>query len=194
MKTSHWNKETNLELDQEKPMALMKNVAFEMKKRNLSDVLELGCGRGRNCIWLAKEHYSVTGIDYNLDDLSLVKEYTQAHDLSVNVAQNDVSALSFRENTFDVVLSLNVLTYIKEKIRKKVLKEVKMVLRPQGLFVLAERSPKDPLYRMGEEIEPETYLFKGLAHHFFFFRRISIAPFTHGNCSTKRKQNYRYST
>ena len=167
MKTSYWSKKMNLELDQEKPMGLVRNVAFEMKKRNLSDVLELGCGRGRNCIWLAREHYSVTGIDFNLDDLLLIKKYMRTHDLSVNIVQNDVSALSFKENTFDVVLSFNVLTYIREKMRKKVAEEVKRVLKPQGLFVLVERSPKDPLYRMGKEIELETYLFKGLAHHFF---------------------------
>jgi ubiquinone/menaquinone biosynthesis C-methylase UbiE len=167
MKTSYWKKEVNLDLDQEKPIGLVRNVAFEMKKRNLSDVLELGCGRGRNCIWLAKEHFSVTGIDYNLNDLLLIKEYVTTHNLSVTIVQNDVSALSFKENTFDVVLSFNVLTYITEKMRKKVAEEVKKVLRPQGLFVLVERSPKDPLYKMGKELEPDTYFLEGLAHHFF---------------------------
>ena len=163
MKTSYWKKEVNLDLDQEKPMGLVRNVAFEMEKRNLSDVLELGCGRGRNCIWLAKEHYSVTGIDYNLHDLLLVKEYVVTHNLSVPIVQNDVFPLSFKENTFDVILSFNVLTYITEETRKKFAKEVKNVLRPQGLFVLVERSPKDPLCKMGKEIEPETYFFEGLA-------------------------------
>jgi len=167
VRTSFWQKERDLDLDQKEPMGIMKNVSFEMKKRNLSDVLELGCGRGRNCIWLARENFSVTGIDYNLRDLILLKDYVSPHGIPMNIVQNDVSALSFRENTFDVVLSLHVLTYIREEMRTKVAEEVKRVLRPEGLFVAVERSPKDPLYKQGREIEKETYLLQGIAHHFF---------------------------
>ncbi len=166
-KTSFWKKESDFSLEQEKPMSIVRNVAFEMKKRNLSSVLDLGCGQGRNSIFLAKQNFFITGIDYNLKDLLMFKQYITTHNLAVNLLQSDVSQLPFKENMFDVVLCLHVLTYVTEQARSLVAEEVKRVLKPQGLFCAVERSPKDPMYKQGEEIEKETYLCEGLAHHFF---------------------------
>ena len=167
MKSSHWKEEIDFEPDQETPMGIVKNVAHEMKKRGFSDVLEIGCGQGRNAAWLAGKGFSVTGVDFLMRDLLKFKIYAEKKCISPYIVQNDISHLSFKENQFDVVLSLHVLTFVTEDTRALVLQEVKRVLRPRGLLVAVERSPKDPDYRKGVEVERETYSFRGFTHHFF---------------------------
>lgn len=167
MKTSFWIKESDFKLEQDTPMGIVINVAHEMRKRALSDVLDLGCGQGRNSIYLAREGFPVTAADYSLKELLMLKEYARTHNIPVNIVQSDVSQLPFKENRFDIVLCLHVLSYVTEQARPKAAEEVKRVLRPEGLFVSVERSQRDPLYKKGEKIECETYFYEGLIHHFF---------------------------
>ena len=167
VKTSFWKREAKYEVDQEKPTLITRSVALEMKKRKFSKILELGCGRGRNSLYLAREGFSVTGVDYNVEELLVLREYATQKNIKVNLALADVSELPFGEDMFDVVLSLNVLTFIKEQIRPQVIQEVRRVLKSGGLFVAVERSLEDPLCGKGEEIESNTYEYQMTVQHFF---------------------------
>ena len=162
-----WKKVGKYEVNQEKPTLLTRSVAREMKKRNLSRILELGCGRGRNSLYLAGEGFEVTGVDLNAEELLMLREYAIEKNMKVNLVQADVSELPLREDTFDVVLSLNVLTFIREHMRPQVIQEARRVLKPDGLFIAVERSLKDPTYGKGEELEPNTYRYKMAVQHFF---------------------------
>ena len=53
MKTSFWGDRTKYNPDVEQPVRVVENVVFELEKRGMSDVLEVGCGQGRNCIYLS---------------------------------------------------------------------------------------------------------------------------------------------
>ena len=167
MKTSHWRKEIEFEPDQKRPIALVKNVAFEMERRGFSDILEIGCGQGRNAAWLSEKGFSVTGIDLIMRDLLLFKEYAKKKGITPYIIQNDGSHLSFKGDQFHVVMSFHVLTFVTERVRPLVLQEVKRVLRPHGIFVAVERSQRDLDYKKGIEIERDTYTFQEYTHHFF---------------------------
>ncbi|KYK35507.1 MAG: class I SAM-dependent methyltransferase [Theionarchaea archaeon] len=167
MKSSHWREEIEFTPDPDNPMGIVRNVAFEMEKRGLSTILEIGCGQGRNAAWLAEKGFSVTGVDLIMKDLVLFREYAKKRGINPYIIQNDISHLSFKENQFDVVMSFHVLTFVPEHARPLVLQEVRRVLRPHGIFVAVERSQKDPDYKKGVEIERETYTFQGYTHHFF---------------------------
>ena len=167
LKTISWGEKNVFQPDIENPMNIVKNVAFEMKKRSLQYVLELGCGQGRNAIYLAREGFFVVGIDNDVKDLLLFRKYIKTHALTANIVQNNVSDLSFKDNRFEAVLCFNALTFVREHERSRVAGEVKRVLRPQGLFVAIERSLKDPMYGKGKEVEHNSYLFQGTVLHFF---------------------------
>lgn len=167
MNTTFWRKDAAFQPDWRQPTKVVENVVFEMKKRGMSDVLEVGCGRGRNCLYLAREGLSVTGVDFSYRDLSVFKKYATALSLRARIVQADVSELPFRGATFDVVLFLHVLTFVRERARSCAAEEASRVLRGGGLVVAIERSQRDPLYQKGEQLEKDTFAYEGVIHHFF---------------------------
>ncbi|MGC1120742.1 MAG: class I SAM-dependent methyltransferase [Candidatus Methanofastidiosia archaeon] len=167
MKTSFWEKETLYNPDHTKPIRLVKNVVAEMKKRGMSDVLEIGCGKGRNCLYLAGEGLNVTGVDSDYKTLLSFQELLREEGLSAAIACADMSALPFVRECFDLIMFIHVLTFVKEYARQQTLEEAKRVLREGGIMVLVERSQRDPLYQEGVQVEKDTYRCRGMTHHFF---------------------------
>jgi SAM-dependent methyltransferase len=167
VKTNFWERETPYDPDRKKPIRLVKNVAAEMKKRGMSDVLEIGCGKGRNCLYLAGEGLNVTGVDSDYKALLSFKAFLKEEGLFAAIACADIAALPFMRECFDLIMFIHVLTFVKEYARQQTLEEAKRVLRKGGIIVLVERSQRDPLYQEGVQVEKDTYTSRGVTHHFF---------------------------
>ncbi|MBU7013934.1 MAG: class I SAM-dependent methyltransferase [Theionarchaea archaeon] len=167
MKTSFWEREALYDPDHQKPIRLVRNVVAEMRKRGMSDVLEVGCGKGRNCLYLARKGLNVTGVDSDCRTLLSFQELLREEGLSAAVACADISALPFIGECFDLIMFIHVLTFTRECARWKTLDEAKRVLKRGGILVLVERSQGDPLYQEGVQIERDTYRCQGITHHFF---------------------------
>ncbi|MBU7024344.1 MAG: class I SAM-dependent methyltransferase [Theionarchaea archaeon] len=167
MKTSFWERKTQYNPDHKKPIRLVNNVVAEMKKRGMSDVLEIGCGKGRNCLYLAGEGLNVTGVDSDYKTLLSFQKLLREEGLSAAIACADMSALPFVKECFDLIMFIHVLTFIKECARQQTIEEARRILRKGGIIVLVERSHKDPLYQQGVEVEKDTYTSRGITHHFF---------------------------
>lgn len=80
---------------------------FTLSAGKLNKLLEIGCGDGRNLLYL-KNHYSVDvfGIDVHEPYISQLKKQ------DVSVAMGDARELSFSENFFDWVLMANSLHHM----------------------------------------------------------------------------------
>jgi ubiquinone/menaquinone biosynthesis C-methylase UbiE len=90
-------------------------------------ILDLGCGMGA----LTKElmvYGDVYGLDFSSESIKFCKE----RGLN-NVFQGDATNIPFDDQKFDIVLSLDVLEHIQD--HDKAVKEVKRVLKQNGLFI-----------------------------------------------------------
>lgn len=93
-------------------------------------ILDLGCGDGRLSSELVKKGHEVWGLDCSVAGLKLAKEK------GIKTIEADLEASSWplEENSFDVVLVLDVLEHLYDQ--EKVLKNVYRVLKSNGhLFV-----------------------------------------------------------
>ena len=68
---------------------------------NASSFLELGCGSGRDAMYLAKRGHRVVGSD--LDDVTLTELQTRFSNETLRFCMQDASNLTFDDNSFDVV-------------------------------------------------------------------------------------------
>lgn len=79
-------------------------------------MLDIGCGRGWSLRWPSRKGFCVTGIDMDMQALSVVQHKTDSKYLSpecVQVVRGDISyGLCFRENTFDYALSVSFLQWL----------------------------------------------------------------------------------
>lgn len=77
--------------------------------------LDLGCGNGRNSLYLAAKGYSVTAWDKNPMSIANIERIKAAEGLeNLEIATVDLNALSF-EGEYDFILSTVVMMFLESK-------------------------------------------------------------------------------
>jgi SAM-dependent methyltransferase len=92
------------------------------------EILEGGCGLGGWCKWFDQRGHQTVGLEYNLN----VIEQAIRLQPDINVELGDVTQIAYRDNSFDVYVSLGVIEHF-EKGPEQILKEAHRVLKPGGL-------------------------------------------------------------
>jgi malonyl-CoA O-methyltransferase len=104
-----------------------------------ADVLELGCGTGKNTDWLAARARTVLALDFSAGMLARARERVKA--ANVRFVQHDVrSAWPVPAESVDVVMGNLVLEHIQNL--APVYAEAVRVLRPGGRLWLCELHPE----------------------------------------------------
>lgn len=103
-----------------------------------SRVLDAGCGSGRNIHYLLNAGYDVSATDADPNAISEVMRL--AADLNAtlpptNFRREPVEAMSFKEESMDVILSIAVLHFaLNDEQFEAMLESIWRVLKPGGLF------------------------------------------------------------
>jgi ubiquinone/menaquinone biosynthesis C-methylase UbiE len=116
---------------------LRESVSFasdlDLQNKN---VLDIGCGFG----WfelnaLNRGIKKITGTEISEDDLKTAKENVINEKVDFKVAS--ALDLPFEDNSFDTVVSWEVIEHIPKNTEDKMFSEVKRVLKPNGVFYLS---------------------------------------------------------
>jgi ubiquinone/menaquinone biosynthesis C-methylase UbiE len=102
-------------------------------------VADIGCGNGRHLFPCAEKCSSVIGVDISMKLLRIIQKKLQGKPReNVSLVHADVVELPFARDSFDVVLFIASLHNIKGKDnRRRALKEVLRVLKPQGTALIS---------------------------------------------------------
>ena len=116
-------------------------------------ILDMGCGGGILTEYLAREGFSVTGIDQSAGALAVARRHAAMMGLPVNYLQGDVYNLGFADECFDAVVSCDFLEHIRDLDRA--LAGMCRVLKPGGLFVFDTIARNENTVRemMAREVE-----------------------------------------
>ena len=74
-------------------------------------VLDLGCGQGRNALFLSSLGFDVTAVDQNIPGLQYLKNVAEAENLDIKVAHYDINTAAI-QNTYDFISSTVVLMFL----------------------------------------------------------------------------------
>jgi SAM-dependent methyltransferase len=126
----------------EEPSAFATSCYDTIKgKKNL---LELGCGQGRDCLFFAFKGINVTALDSS--DIAIDQLSKRANDMKLEITtmKCDISKrLPFDDNTFDVVYSHMFFSMgFQWKALEFIFEEIKRVLRTGGLSFFLNTKPK----------------------------------------------------
>jgi MPBQ/MSBQ methyltransferase len=104
-------------------------------------VLDVGCGIGGSSRILAKDYgFETTGITISPQQVQRAKELTP-EGVTAKFQVDDALALSFPDNSFDVVWSIEAGPHMPDK--AKYAQEMMRVLKPGGILVVADWNQRD---------------------------------------------------
>jgi SAM-dependent methyltransferase len=149
----------------EKPHSDMDKVIKIFQQNNINKVLDLGCGAGRNTLYLAQKGFTVFGLDNAPAGLKILKQALKKYRLQVNLKIGNVyKPLPYKDSFFDAVISIQVIQHAKEGAILKAIKEISRIVKPGGLIfiTLCGRYSKGKerycLVKTAKKIAPNTYL------------------------------------
>lgn len=130
------------------------------------NILELGCGNGKNIPALLKTASSVTAVDFSHNAVQLCRE--QFTDENISFVEADVCCLPFEDESFDAVCAIHILEHLSEKDRIQSRNEICRLLKPEGFLAVRVFSVDDMRFGKGTEVEKNTFSRgNGIDYHYF---------------------------
>lgn len=123
-------------------------------------VLEIGCGPCTNLWYLAREGYSVAGIDGSQTALDQGHERLRREGVacadSVDLRQGNFAVLPWSDGSFDAVIDIESISCNSSDVIGATLAEAHRVLKQDGVMFAKMFSPETTGADSGEPIEPGT--------------------------------------
>lgn len=115
-------------------------VAFlEGALRDTSTVLDVGCGQGRDALWLAKAGHKVVGIDPSSVGIAQLQEIATKQGLAITAVVADLENFQAAED-FDCVLFDRTLHMLDEGPRLSGFKRLLETVKPAGCVVVVDEA------------------------------------------------------
>ncbi len=132
-----------------RPAALLPTLCPKYIEKG-SRVLDVGCGDGRNAQYLAQHGYQVFGIDFALSAIKLCQRRFAHRNLFGTFVHGTFDRIPYPNNHFAAVICIAGLDYVTYEGAQATLREIRRVLVPRGIIILAFDPPdqgKDILER-----------------------------------------------
>ncbi|MGB1206018.1 MAG: class I SAM-dependent DNA methyltransferase [Chitinophagales bacterium] len=141
-----------------------KATIASLSKYDFKNVLELGCGTGKNTIWLLKKAERIIGIDFSEEMLNKAKEKTASKKVQFTKA-NLTKAWNVENQFADLITSSLTLEHIKDL--NHIFEQAYQKLKESGIFFISELHPSKQYKGSGAkyELENETVKLEVYTHH-----------------------------
>lgn len=109
-------------------------------------VLDLGCGIGRHAMLFAKNGYDVTALDISSAGIDIVAKKARENNLNIKTILANIVDLPLLDDSFNNIVAFNSIYHTDTNGFKKVIKELKRILKVDGEIFLTLLSKQDPSY------------------------------------------------
>ena len=108
-------------------------LAENWKNKKFKNILDVGCGLGRNSIYLAKQGFELSGFDLSNHSVKQTIQKAKEQNVKLNkFVVADMLSFPIEDNSFDSILAMNVISHTDLDGFKKILAEIKRTLKPEG--------------------------------------------------------------
>lgn len=150
----------------------MPRIVQLLKSRGGYTILDLGSGTGRHIVYLARNGFSVFGLDNSPEGIQATRQWLREENLDADLRlQNMTEKLPYENSFFDAVVSVQVIHHAGMATIRRVVQEIGRVLKIGGFLFVTVPKLKNQGEKF-EQIEPNTFIpldgrEKGLPHHYF---------------------------
>ncbi len=163
----YWNKEHLKYINSEVISDNWLDKYLNLFKNKDIKILDLGCGLGNNIKYLLNNNYhNIVALDYSKTSIDFINnKYKNVNNILFDIT----NPLPFKNNEFDLVVADLSLHYFNDETTKKIINEIKRILKDDGLLLGRVNSIEDYNYGIndGIKIEDNFYYVNGYNKRFF---------------------------
>jgi len=144
-------------------------LAESLLDKKIMNILEIGCGQGRDAIFFSTLGHNVHGFDISVNAVNYVKSIKESMKLeNLNVFVHDVEKpLPFKEDSFDFIYSNLALQFFDVGRLSQILGNISSVIKKNSLFLFSTKKFGDKYYDFGNKISENAFEYKGITRYFF---------------------------
>ena len=149
---------------------LLAIVAKELiKNHSISNILELGCGQGRDAIFFANLGCNVTATDISENAINFVKKIKNDQNLqNLQLFVHDtLNPLKFECTDFELVYSNLALQFFDIDQLFKIFSNIEKVMKDNSFFLFSTKKSGDKYYNFGNKISDNAFESKGITRFFY---------------------------
>ena len=199
--SQHWEKNfsNKPEMFGFEPSFSAKKALETFKKNNITNIIELGAGLGRDTIFFAQNGIYVHAIDYSLSATNIIKKRSKENNLDalIKVENYDIrKKLNCDNENFQACYSHMLFCMaLTNQDLKDLNQEIFRVLKKDGFNIYTVRNHTDGDFKKGKHRGEDMYEMNGFIVHYFSenkiknlldgFTNISIENFDEGSFPRK---------
>jgi tellurite methyltransferase len=130
----------------EKPNPLLQKIFPQLEPG--SEFLDLGCGQGRDSLFMLKNGFKVTAVDNSREGIKKIREAMAEKKLSaakIDLFCQDMATFKIEKNKYAVINAYNSLHFLAKKDALRIIAEIKKLLKNKGHVVISCFFTKKPL-------------------------------------------------
>ena len=151
------------------PTKLAKMANDLIHDNSIKNILEIGCGQGRDCIFFAEKGYSVETFDISENAIRFVNKTKESSNLkNLNAIVHDVTEpFSYPNIFFDFVYSNLALQFFNIDSLEKIFTNIYRVMKEESTILFSTKKKGDKYYDFGTKISEDAYEYKGITRYFY---------------------------
>ena len=167
----------------------MKNRGYYLLENFLEKIpngkaLDLGCGNAKDSLFLAQRGFSVHAIDIDSKIIKNLKQEPKKEKLKINIIKADIRKFPIKENTYDLILAINSLIFMKKSELQKIITKIKKGVKNNGIVIISGFTTKDSSYlklkKRYQSIEKNTFKDSNKQYWQFFSKNELKSYFLNG--------------
>lgn len=166
----HIRQETFTRMHSDRPSGPIPGFVAFLEERGctpeLTRILDIGCGKGRNSIWLASKGFDVVGVDFTSEAIEEASRRNSGRFKNLKFAVADlIDEWPYPDDYYQAIIDCNTTICIPNPGRARALAEAYRVLRPGGYYLFYGIGPtalttKSPGPEPNSAIFPKTGKFE----------------------------------
>jgi len=159
--STYWNEyyKKNIELKPSQFAEFMiSKINSEFPKDKTPEILEIGCGNGRDSLFFLKHGCNVTGIDASKYAIDELRKKTQAYKKAIFLCDDFVKCRVVYQSQYDYIYSRFTLHAINDQQQDELFSNIASAMKPGSKLYIEARTIHDDLYGQGKKISKNEYI------------------------------------
>ena len=132
-------------------------TALRWKHQNRKKILDLGCGIGRNALYLSRNGFDVYAFDLSDSGLLRLKREADNEKLVVHITKGDMLSLPYADEFFDCVLAFHSIYHTDYKGLNTVISEIHRVMKIDSEAYITLNSKENDAWNQPDDTRIDAF-------------------------------------